>query len=69
MAEMIAMQSFNTKNRSKTSNVYGVLTTAEVWQFMKLTDNHFYVEPQRYQIDKDRKLILGILDAMIRGTL
>lgn len=69
MAEMIAMQCFNTKNESRVSNVYGALTNAEVWQFMKLTDNKFYVEPQRYQIKNELQLILGILDAMVRDEL
>ena len=69
MAQMIAMQCFNTKNESKVSNIYGVLTNAETWQFMKLTDNKFYVEPQRYQIDNKLQKILGILAAMIRDEL
>ena len=69
MAEMIAMQCFNTKNKSKVSNIYGVLTNAETWQFMKLTDDKFQVDTKKYRIDKQRKLILGILDAMISDTL
>ena len=69
IAQMIAMQCFNTKNESKVSNIYGALTNAETWQFMKLTDNKFYVEPQRYQIDNDTEKILGVLAAMIRDEL
>ena len=69
MAQMIAMQCFNTKNISKVSNTYGALTNGEIWQFMKLTDNKFYVEKVRYQIDNALKKILGILDAMIRDQL
>lgn len=69
MAQMIAIQCFNTKNRSEVSNVYGVLTNAEEWHFMKLTDDEFQVDTRKYRIDKQRKLILGILDAMISDTL
>lgn len=69
MAQMIAMQCFNTKNESKNSNIYGVLTNAEEWCFMKLTDDEFQVDTREYQIDKELKLILGILDAMIRDEL
>ena len=69
MAQMIAMQCFNTKNKSKVSNIYGALTNAKTWQFMKLTDHKFQVEPQRYQIDNEPEKILGILDAMISDTL
>ena len=69
MAQMIAMQCFNTKNKSKVSNIYGALTNAEVWQFMKLTDNEFQVDTREYRIDKELHLILGILDAMIREAL
>ena len=65
MAQMIAMQCFNTRNKSKVSNIYGVLTNAEEWHFMKLTDDEFQVDTRKYRIDKELKLILGILDAMI----
>ena len=69
MAEMIAMQCYNTKNRSKTSNVYGVLTNAEEWHFMKLTDTEFQVDTRKYQTENEIELILGILNSMIRDEL
>lgn len=69
MAEMIAMQFFNIKNGSEVSTVYGVLTDAERWHFMKLTDDEFQADTRIYRIENELQLILGILDAMIRDEL
>ena len=69
MAEMVAMQFFNIENDSEVSTIYGVLTDAERWYFMKLTDDEFQADTRIYQIENELQLILGILDAMIRDEL
>ena len=69
MAEMVAMQFFNIKNDSEVSTIYGVITDAERWHFMKLTDDEFQADTRIYRIKSECKLILGILDAMIRDAL
>ena len=69
MAEMVAMQFFNIETDSEVSTIYGVLTDAERWYFMKLTDDEFQADTRIYQIENELQLILGILDAMIRDEL
>ena len=69
MAEMVAMQFFNIEKDSEVSNIYGVLTDAERWHFIKLTDDKFQADTRIYSIENELQLILGILEAMIRDEL
>lgn len=64
MAEMVAAQIFNHQEGLKRNYVYGSVTTGSVWRFLKLQDNHIYIDNQEYFIDKLEN-ILGILISMV----
>ncbi|BAP57281.1 hypothetical protein THII_2984 [Thioploca ingrica] len=64
MAEMVAAQIFNNQEGLKRNYVYGSVTTGSVWRFLKLQDNHIYIDNQEYFIDKLEN-ILGILISMV----
>lgn len=64
MAEMVAAQIFNHQEGLKRNYVYGSVTTGSVWRFLKLQDNHIYIDNQEYFIDKLEN-ILGILISIV----
>jgi len=59
-AEMIASQIFNQKHNSKIPFIYGVVTSGDYWQFLKLDQNTLYIqsEPMHYN---NLELIMGFL--------
>jgi hypothetical protein len=60
VAEMIAAQLFNQKEGNYIDAIYGVVTTGNMWKFLKLQDQVVYIDFSEYYI-KDIKKILGIL--------
>ena len=64
IAEMIAAQIFNERQGNPIKNIYGVVTTGSVWQFLKLTEQRIEVDLDEYFINNVGK-ILGILRSFI----
>ena len=67
IAEMVAAQQFNANEANEVKTVYGVVTSGNYWQFMKLQQLTVSIDLQDYQIDDIQK-IMGILVAMINQT-
>ena len=67
IAEMVAAQQFNANEANEVKTVYGVVTSSNYWQFMKLQQLTVSIDLQDYQIDDIQK-IMGILVAMINQT-
>ena len=67
IAEMVAAQQFNANEANEVKTVYGVVTSGNYWQFMKLQQLTVLIDLQDYQIDDIQK-IMGILVAMINQT-
>ncbi len=67
IAEMVAAQQFNANEVNEVKTVYGVVTSGNYWQFMKLQQLTVSIDLQDYQIDDIQK-IMGILVAMINQT-
>jgi hypothetical protein len=64
VAEMVAAKLFNEQGEKGISTIYGVVTTGNVWKFLKLEDQIVYVDIGEYYLgDVDK--ILGILLSMI----
>jgi hypothetical protein len=64
VAEMIAAQLFNQKEENLIDSIYGVVTTGNMWKFLKLQGQLIYIDFSEYYI-KDIKKILGIFSSII----
>ncbi|MBD2570275.1 hypothetical protein [Anabaena lutea] len=60
VAEMIAAQLFNQKEGNSIDSIYGIVTTGNMWKFLKLQEQSIYIDFSEYYI-KDINKILGIL--------
>lgn len=63
-AEMIASRMFNEKEGTTLSKIYGVVTSGNIWKFLKLEDNKIYIDLDDYSI-KEVSKVVGILCSMI----
>ena len=64
VAELIAVQRFNTDRGNDISTVYGASTTGTQWLFLKLQGKCLHIDTAPYTIERcDR--ILGILSSMV----
>ncbi|MCW5206740.1 hypothetical protein VU08_07400, partial [Desulfobulbus sp. F5] len=64
MAEMIAAKIFNEKESGTAGNNYGVVTSGNIWKFIKLEGRNVYIDLDDYGI-KELTSVLGILSAMV----
>ncbi|MFO5491302.1 MAG: hypothetical protein ACLBM6_01870 [Cuspidothrix sp.] len=64
VAEMIAAQLFNQKEGNDIDVIYGIVTTGNMWKFLKLQNQIVYIDFSEYYI-KDIQKILGILSNII----
>lgn len=60
IAEMLAAQIFNKKQGEEVTSIYGVVTTGEIWKFLKLTEQLVQIDLAEYFLNNVNK-ILGIL--------
>ena len=63
-AEMIASQIFNEQEGTTLSKIYGVVTSGNIWKFLKLEGNKLCIDLDDYSI-KEISKIVGILCSMI----
>jgi len=63
-AEMIASRIFNEQEGTILSKIYGVVTSGNMWKFLKLEGNAIYIDLNDYSI-KEISKIVGILCSMI----
>jgi len=66
-AEMIASRIFNEQEGTTLSKIYGVVTSGNMWKFLKLEDNKIYIDLDDYFI-KETSKIVGILCSMIENN-
>lgn len=64
LAEMIAAQLFNQQEGNNIDTIYGIVTTGNMWKFLKLEGGLVYIDLSEYYI-KDINKILGILTQSI----
>ncbi len=60
IAEMVAAQLFNQRNKEAIASIYGAVTTGTDWKFLKLTDETIWIDKRDYFINEVSR-ILGIL--------
>lgn len=68
IAEMIASKIYNENEGLKSNKIYGVITSGNLWKFIKLEDNSVYIDLDDYSI-KEVEKIMGILSAMVREEI
>ncbi len=59
-AAMLAAQIFNQEEGNEITNIYGAVTTGDIWKFMKLVGSELFIDLDNYYI-KEINNILGIL--------
>jgi hypothetical protein len=64
MAEMVAAQIFNERENKPHDFIYGVVTSGNVWKFLKLDQQVIYLDTKEYYIENVQR-IMGILSTMI----
>lgn len=65
IAEMVAAQSFNQRRGNPIGTVCGVVTTGQIWLFLRLHETLVTLERTDYHISQAEKIV-GILLAMLR---
>ena len=63
-AEMYAARIFNQQMGEAHENIYGVVTNAFEWVFMKLEGNRILIDQERYFINEIPRL-LGVLQIIV----
>jgi hypothetical protein len=67
-AEMYAAKIFNEKNGQALPCIYGCVTNAEAWNFLKLEENTLFIDDKKYySIEEDELLpqLLGAFKAIV----
>lgn len=64
-AQLLGARIFNQKNDPPHPIIYGCLSTGEEWQFIKLEDDTFWIDKQKYFLKSEIDKILGILQIII----
>ena len=63
-AQMIGVQAFNQERDESIGTIYGCVTTADMWVFMKLEENRLLVDNKRYYFN-DLNQLLGVFQRII----
>jgi hypothetical protein len=61
IAEMIAARIYNEQENHPFEEVYGCVTTGDIWRFLVLRENAAIIEKESYDIATNLNKILGIL--------
>ena len=64
IAEMVAAQSFNVREGNPQKTVSGVVTTGNIWKFLRLEEKTVWIDRRDYYIEHIGK-ILGILQYLV----
>lgn len=67
-AQMVGARMFNEREGSPLPQVFGGVTTGEIWQFLKLEADILTIDSSRYYLDT-LPVLLGVLDAIIATVL
>jgi hypothetical protein len=67
-AQLVASRQFNQKHDSYFEQLYGCVTTGEVWQFLLLEGNKLKLDTKRYSLDELPE-ILGVFQRILETYL
>jgi hypothetical protein len=63
-AQMIGASVYNQKMKKEVNVIYGCVTTAEQWLFLKLENYTVFIDNEKYTI-KDLDILLGVLQYIV----
>ena len=63
-AQMIGIRVFNENRHYERTAIYGAVTDGGTWRFLKLDENNFYVDTNKFTTDK-LPLLLGVLQEIV----
>ncbi|NET01216.1 MAG: hypothetical protein F6K61_11710 [Sphaerospermopsis sp. SIO1G1] len=66
IAEMYAAKLFNEREENEIKEIYGVVTTGEIWKFLKLSDAKLQIDLAEYFLNDIAK-IMGILTSAVNS--
>lgn len=69
IAEMVAAQIYNERRGKAIGEIYGAVTTGDVWRFLVLRGQTALIETASFDVRQDLNIILGILRAMALGNV
>jgi hypothetical protein len=69
IAEMIAARLFNERRKKDIKEVYGTVTTGDVWRFVVLRGNQAIIETESFDVRENLNEIVGILLAMATNKI
>ncbi len=64
IAEMVGAEKFNQSRGNPAENIYGIVSTGNIWKFLKLSDNTVSIDMEEYHL-KEIDTIFGILTAIV----
>ena len=64
VAEMIAARIFNEREGNNIREIYGCVTTGDVWRFLALRGGQAIIETVSFDVREDLQRIMGVLWAM-----
>jgi hypothetical protein len=67
IAEMVAVDIFNTQEGNEIEKIYGAVTSGTAWQFLRLKKSHVEIDLKEYFIDNPGRII-GILSSMVEQS-
>jgi len=67
IAEMLAAQLFNQQEQNDIQEIYGVVTTGTIWQFLRLKDKTVEIDMNEYYLSELDK-VLGILSVSLNNA-
>lgn len=65
LAELVAAQIFNAVEERHIKILYGIITTGDVWKFLKLEGTNATIDSDLYYLDNVEKIV-GIIISMLR---
>jgi hypothetical protein len=66
-AKMLAAQVFNEREGQPIQQVYGCVTTGDVWQFLKLESGTLFVDTKRHDLEQLPQ-VLGVFCFMLEAA-
>ncbi len=64
LAELVAAQIFNAAEERPIDTLYGIVTTGDVWKFLRLQDRAAVIDDDFYYLDQVEKIV-GIILSML----
>ena len=65
LAELVAAQIFNARTDKPIDTLYGIVTTGDVWKFLRLRGTEATIDTDLYYLDQPEKIV-GIVLAMLQ---